>query len=231
MTGEWKQYQEATAQFFRSLGLNADVELDVAGVRGLHSVDVFVKGSYYGIDFKWVVECKAWKSNVPKEKVMVLAAIVQDVGADRGFLLSEKGFQSGAIRAASNSNITLASIGDLSLTVREPLTEAILAKLNWRLNRVKTRLRDLKKQSEGQEKIDLYFGVMEQLGKLSVLDLSIDDAAKGIYPNFYKLFSDKTKRSADSFEELIGGLDGVLCEAENAVKTSEVALGNSIDTH
>ncbi|MVF25048.1 restriction endonuclease [Methylocaldum sp. BRCS4] len=115
----WREYQNQAAAFFRQLGLTAEIEFQVEGVRGVHVVDVYATGNFNGIDFTWVVECKAWKSNVPKEKVMVLTSIVQDVGADRGFLLSEVGFQSGAIRAAQNSNITLTSIEELSHSTKE----------------------------------------------------------------------------------------------------------------
>jgi hypothetical protein len=45
--------------------------------------------------------------------VAALASVVQDVGADRGILLSETGFQAGAIRLASLSNITLTSLTEL----------------------------------------------------------------------------------------------------------------------
>jgi hypothetical protein len=85
----WSEYQVRAAEFFSRLGLTTNIEFEVEGVRGIHVVDVYASGSFNGIAFNWVVECKAWKSNIPKEKVMALAAIVQDVGADRGFLLSE----------------------------------------------------------------------------------------------------------------------------------------------
>ena len=55
----------------------------------------------------WVVEAKSWRSNVPKEKILALRSIVDDTGADRGFLISEKGFQSGAWEAAKKSNVEL----------------------------------------------------------------------------------------------------------------------------
>jgi hypothetical protein len=42
--------------------------------------------------------------------VMALKEIVGDCGADRGLIVSTRGFQSGAIRAATKSNITLTSI-------------------------------------------------------------------------------------------------------------------------
>jgi hypothetical protein len=84
MNKAWKEYQEEAAAFFRSLGVNAEVEARIKGVRGLHNIDVYVEGAYHKIEFKWIVECKAWKSNVPKEKAMTLMSILQDIGADRG---------------------------------------------------------------------------------------------------------------------------------------------------
>src|SRR5262249_38211470 len=58
----------------------------------------------------WIVECKWWRRAVSKVHVAALANIVQDVGADRGILLTETGFQTGATRLASLSNITLTSL-------------------------------------------------------------------------------------------------------------------------
>jgi hypothetical protein len=72
MSQTWQDYQQQAADFFRRLGLSAHVEKKVEGVRGSHDIDVYVEGNYKGIEFKWVVECKAWGSNIPKEKVMAL---------------------------------------------------------------------------------------------------------------------------------------------------------------
>jgi hypothetical protein len=51
----------------------------------MNNIDVYVEGAYHNIEFKWIVECKAWRSNVPKEKAMTLMSILQDIEADRGF--------------------------------------------------------------------------------------------------------------------------------------------------
>ena len=110
---DWREYQHAAAEFFAGLGMSADVEAEVNGSRVNHKVDVAVSFSAYGVEHQWLVECKFWKSRVPKEKVMALKAIVDDVGADRGFLLSENGFQSGATTAARFSSITLTNLADL----------------------------------------------------------------------------------------------------------------------
>lgn len=208
MPSAWKKYEEAAAEFFRSLGLKATVGKEVSGVRGSHDIDVFVEGSFYGIEFRWIVECKAWKSNVTKEKVMALISIVQDIGADRGFLLSEKGFQSGAIRAANSTNITLSSVDDLQLIVREELVEQSLARLNWRLNRVTERLRIIKRKSD-----EWFPPALREIVKVSLIGAALADAANDIYPNPYKNV-DGVLYSADTFAELVNGVESLLCDAE-----------------
>jgi hypothetical protein len=110
----WREYQERAANFFRSLGLYAKVDERMIGARGQHDVDVVVRGSLAaGIEQIWIVECKFWGRRVDKSHVGNLMTIVNDVGADRGILLSERGFQRGAFRLASLSNITLTSLSGL----------------------------------------------------------------------------------------------------------------------
>lgn len=47
------------------------------------------------------------------EKVETLLSIVNDVGADRGLLVTERGFQSGAIAAARQTNVTTVTFESL----------------------------------------------------------------------------------------------------------------------
>ena len=208
MSVKWKQYQKEAATFFEKLGFTAVIEERVEGTRGIHDIDVFVTGSVYGIAFRWVIECKAWKNNIPKEKVMALISIVQDIGADRGFLLSEKGFQSGAVRAINNTNITLTSIDDLECIVKEDLAEAILSNFSWRVTKTKERLRVLKRISEEME-----FKVLIPLGRLSILDFAISDAVRGEYPNIYKVDGD-ARHIANDFSEFAGSVEKIICQAE-----------------
>ncbi len=105
--GDWREYQVAVAQFFLSQGCSAEVDKSVAGIRATHKVDVLVTFVRNGVVCTWVVECKLWNTKVPKEKVLTLRSVVEDVGADRGILFSENGFQPGALDAARQSNLTL----------------------------------------------------------------------------------------------------------------------------
>lgn len=173
MLKKWQIYQQQAADFFTKLGLHAEIEKKVDGARGSHEIDVYVEGKYKGIDFKWIVECKAWSSTIPKEKVMALYSIVQDIGADRGFLLSEIGFQSGAIKAAHRSNITLTSIQDMLENTEEYLLDSLLEGLFWRISKELRRLRDIKRKKYNEQ---YYPPTMEPLGKIGFLDIIIHDA-------------------------------------------------------
>jgi restriction system protein len=114
---EWSDYQEKVAQFFRDLGLSAETNVTMQGVRTSHDVDVVVRSKHAGLEVLWLVECKAWKAAIPKEKVLALRTIVDDTGADRGFIMAESGYQSGALEAARLANVMLTSLADLKETL------------------------------------------------------------------------------------------------------------------
>jgi len=66
---------------------------------------------------------QALAKKVTKLHVLALREIVADVGADRGILLSEAGFQSGAIEAAKLTNVHVTSLARL----RDTATAEVMA--------------------------------------------------------------------------------------------------------
>ncbi len=130
MYKDWRDYQEKAASVFRRQGCLAEVDAKVEGARGTHSLDVYVSFTNHGIDCNWVIECKLWNSRVTKEKVLVLQSIVDDIGADRGIILTEKGFQRGAYDAVRQSNVTLVT----SLEEFERTAKTISKSMGLRLN-------------------------------------------------------------------------------------------------
>lgn len=129
----WSSYQEEAAGFFRDLGLEAETNVRVEGARGVHDVDVLVSFQSAGIKVTWVVECKQWSRPIPKERVLVLAGVMADVGADRGLIVAESGFQAGAVRASTNANITLTSLDDLTTHTADERNEIAIAALRRRI--------------------------------------------------------------------------------------------------
>lgn len=133
---DWSDYQDKVGGLFRGLGLAVQINQQVEGARAVHAVDVVVRFQKYGINILWIVECKYWQTAIPKEKVMVLQQIAQDVGADRAFLFAEAGFQAGAVRAVEHTNVTLTSYDDLAahlVEVELALLSDRLAKLDHRI--------------------------------------------------------------------------------------------------
>ena len=219
----WQIYQQEAAQFFIDLGLSAVVEKKIQGVRGKHKIDVFVTGRVHSLDLRWIIECKHWASNVPKEKVLTLLSIVQDIGADKGILLSEVGFQSGAIRVSRNTNILLTSLADLKEEVRESFAETIISSLHWRLTRVRNKLSDLHRI----EKEEYYFTrPLSEKAKIIFLDMAFNDALAGEYPIPYASGPKGARLVANDFDELVREANRLILEAEEFANTYKPKVHN-----
>ncbi|EJL6315098.1 restriction endonuclease [Vibrio cholerae] len=146
LADNWKDYQEEAAEFFRSMGLDAKTDQRVNGVRTHHDIDVLVTSHHAGFDITWVVECKYWQKPVSKLHVLALREIVSDVGADRGILLSESGYQSGAIEAAKLTNVQVTSLADLNISASSDILSMRIRELYDRKEVCKERYWDIPKE-------------------------------------------------------------------------------------
>lgn len=61
----WRDYQEDVAKFFRQLDCDAKVDARVQGARARHNIDVWVTFSRFGLEHKWVIECKLYNKPAP----------------------------------------------------------------------------------------------------------------------------------------------------------------------
>lgn len=145
MADDWKQYQEEAAEFFRSLGLKASTDKRVQGVRTSHDIDVLVEIDVAGFAVTWFVECKHWKTAVTKLHVLALREIVADCGADRGIILCEQGFQSGAIEAANLTNVQVTSLASVAASSQDAIYAARFHYLYDRTERCRERYWDIPK--------------------------------------------------------------------------------------
>jgi hypothetical protein len=130
---DWREYQERVADLFRELGCSTEVEASVKGARAIHDIDVWVVFERFGLEHKWAIECKLWNTPIPKEKVQALKYIVEDVGADKGILVAESGFQPGANDTATSTNILLTTLGELQSLAKNDLQAMILEDLERRV--------------------------------------------------------------------------------------------------
>jgi hypothetical protein len=113
LSSNWQKYQTEVADLFSGLGLEVSQEQRIQGIRAAHRIDVCVRGDISGFSFTWIVECKATRRPVEKAAVLTLKGVVDDLGGDRGFLVSEAGFQPGAIAVAQSTNMTLTNFSSL----------------------------------------------------------------------------------------------------------------------
>lgn len=126
-TAAWYKFQEDICDYFESIGASAQTNVSIQGVRTSHDIDILVKTKFLGEDLIWIVEAKKWRKRVNKLQVLALRTIVDDIGADRGFIISEAGFQSGAYEAAESSNVKLKTFAQFKMDTRE-LVEAEMLK-------------------------------------------------------------------------------------------------------
>ena len=116
------------------------------GVRTVHNVDVVVRSKHAGIDQLWLIECKKWNKAVSKDTVLTLRSILNDTGADRGFMMAENGYQSGTVEAARLTNITLTSIADLKAALSEEIGIAMLRSIIERVDSCRDRYWEMSKE-------------------------------------------------------------------------------------
>ena len=234
----WSEYQEEVADFFRALGLTADTNVTVAGVRTSHDIDVRVSAHFAGVDLLWVVECKQWKRRVTKNHVLALHTIIQEIGADRGFMMAENGYQAGAVEAAASSNITLTSLAELSVAASNHLTAYRIETIGRRLDRCSERLAALhittrrtatstasRTLSGAGDAISLY-------GTIGIAQNGMQSARLNRLPATYGFMADRTTRHvARTMQELLDGLQQITDELEADLTEREKRVSIGPDAH
>ncbi|MBR1169149.1 restriction endonuclease [Bradyrhizobium liaoningense] len=95
------------ARVLTECGMHVETEKNVTTVRELVEIDVYAEEVSDGRKNIILCECKHWKSAVPKTIVHAFRTVVGDFGANKGYIISSAGFQSGAHEAAQNTNIEL----------------------------------------------------------------------------------------------------------------------------
>lgn len=103
----WRDLQTATAQILSECGMKAEVEKNISTARANVSVDVFAQEEIDGIKNVIICECKNWNRPVEQEKINAVRTVVQDYGANTGYIISKSGFYPGAYSSTDFTNIQL----------------------------------------------------------------------------------------------------------------------------
>lgn len=108
--GTWQELQEYVARVFREIDYTEVYSpYEITGVRGTKEVDVYAINSSVVPSNKIACECKYWEKRVEQDVVHGFRSVMQDNGINTGFIISKKGFQSGAYEAANNTPVVLVS--------------------------------------------------------------------------------------------------------------------------
>lgn len=105
--GTWADLENAVADILRECGMTVHQQMNVVLPRGSVDLDVLAEETLEGIRTRIVCECKNWKTNVPREKVHAFRTVMDETGANRGYIISRTGFQQGAMEAAASTNVEL----------------------------------------------------------------------------------------------------------------------------
>lgn len=230
MATDWYDYQEEAAALFRSMGLDASTNVTLDGVRTSHAVDVVVRSHHAGFDITWLVECKYWKTPVSKHHVLGLRQIVADLGADRGILLCESGFQSGAVEAANLTNVQLATLERVRATAGGDISAMRLRELYDRVETCKVQYWDLPKSHRIEHGLRGEF-FEEAYSGTQVLDVCgelITRALRGAYPfqpsAVAALLRFGREKQFTSTEEVVATAEPLIYELEEKLTRAIAAL-------
>jgi hypothetical protein len=103
----WQELETAVLTILTRSGLSADRGRTIETVRGHVEIDVLATQPVGKRTFTILCECKHWQAAVNQAIVHGFRTVMADAGADRGYIISTGGFQSGAMEAARLSNIRL----------------------------------------------------------------------------------------------------------------------------
>jgi restriction system protein len=218
---DWQKYQEEAAEFFRSLGLTASTNVSLQGVRTTHNIDVSVTIDVAGFQVRWLVECKHWRSSVSKLHVLALREIVADLGADRGIILCEEGFQSGAVEAANLTNVQVTSLAALAVSSKDAIYAARLRELYDRTELSRERYWDIPKEIRIEKGLRFGLGDADMYSGARVVDFSRDllaRAFRGNYPIQFdpleQVILPNLPESLNNPEDVVALLEPILSELE-----------------
>lgn len=223
----WNGFQEDIRDYLESLGVSAETNKTVCGVRTKHDVDIFARTKFLGQDVAWIIEAKYWRKKVNKVHVLALRAIAEDVGVDRAFIISSKGFQKGAFEAAKNSNVKLKTFEELKEETKEYLQTELI-----KMHRSRLRILEVRYWSHSKSKRQEY-GLrgfiwdypinFDGQGVIRTAHIALNEAEKGRYPIDLSTYHVEAvgEREARSFQELenwlnlnLNYLDSKIIEAE-----------------
>jgi len=155
---DWKDMQKKVKKIFEFLGCYVEENYKVDGIRTLHYIDVYVEFHFAGNKYRIIIECKNWNSKVKKAQVATLKSIIDDIGVEKGIIVSKMGFQKGAYNLASFSNIELLTFDEIIKKVGKNIQKFQKTNLLDKIKNLRSPFDEFNyKMKEETEKLDLFW--------------------------------------------------------------------------
>lgn len=123
--------EELITDLFRTKGYDARHNVKLVGRSGVeHQIDVFAEYKAPLHISKIVIECKSYDKPIDKDIVMKLIHEVQDLGVDRGILVTTSYFTPDAVSTAEGYNIDLWDSAKLNELLKEVKIKEIAVSSN-----------------------------------------------------------------------------------------------------
>ena len=179
----WQALQTEVGRILSECGFSIEVERKIQSARGTVEIDVYAEETVRGRKYAIACECKHWKSRIPQTVVHGFRTVVQEIGANIGYIVSMEGFQSGALAAGDCTNLKLVTWQEFQDIFEESWLEEFFTKeIDDKLDGLMTYAEpflpvwfekmtdeDKAKYFALKEKHDLFGMVMQSLGPYSRL--------------------------------------------------------------
>jgi hypothetical protein len=177
----WQSLQTEVGRILEECGFGVEIERKIQSARGVVELDVYAEEMVRGRKYAIVCECKHWKSRIPQTVVHGFRTVVQEVGANIGYIVSMEGFQSGAMAASDLTNLKLVTWKEFQNIFEESWFEEFFTKqIDEKLDGLMTYAEPFlptwfEKMSDDdktnyyslKEKYDLFGMIMQSLGPYS----------------------------------------------------------------
>jgi len=109
----WQELQDKVCLLLNQVGFKAETNFLTKTPRGEVALDVYAVDPFSIDQISYVSECKNWESAVPQTIVHAFNTVMQETGANIGYIISKKGFQQGAYDYSTNTNIKVFTFEEL----------------------------------------------------------------------------------------------------------------------
>lgn len=113
---KWREYEKITAQIYKTLSSQAIVthndKIYGHDSKKERQIDISIRQNIGPHTMLIIVQCKDYKDKIDVNDVGELIAVVKDVRANMGVMVSNSGFTDGAINLAKENGIQLCSLYD-----------------------------------------------------------------------------------------------------------------------